>query len=310
MKTIIILVTIFIAGLSFAQMRMNTNLYMVNPALINPGYIDIKNETGIYASYARQYVRQINAPETMYLNAYHNLHRNHGVGVNVISDRYSNFNQLDISGNYMFSAWLGDETVLGLGVRAAYSQQVLNQNDFVYFDGIEPTLGGTLKTASFGVGTGLSLIARDFDFNLGLPFLFHNYVPDARSTNLVKNHIYSSMGYKFRINDDFILYPTTLLKVVSGAPISVSGDINLLINQMFWLGAGYKTANSASITAGIFLDNGLQVMYNFQTPSFSTLKPAGSSHEVLLGFTRPFQGLGFDKRKYISKSGHHRAKRW
>lgn len=296
---------------AFGQMRMNQNLYMFNQSLYNPGYIDIQNETGIFAGFKQQYTRQNSSPQTISLNAFHNLRSNHGLGIVVINDRFNNYNQFEAGANYNYNVWLGEETVLSAGVKVNFSQQSNAQNAYTYFDAEEPTLTGVQQKTSFGIGSGIALISKDFDLNIALPFLFHNQFSNDNSTiNVQRNHLYASMGYKFRANDNFIIYPTTFIKGVAGSPLSISGDLNFLINQKFWLGAGFKTSMSATAIAGIFFDSGWQFMYSFETSPFSSFSGAGMSHEISLAYTIPFKELGFKKRKFIGRGGQHRPRRW
>lgn len=308
---IFIISLLFLSSFAFGQIRMDQNLYMFNPSLFNPGYIDIQNETGIFAGFKQQYTRQSASPQTISLNAFHNLRSNHGLGVVVINDRFNNYNQFEAGANYNYNVWLGEETVLSAGVKVNFSQQSNAQNAYTYFDAEESTLTSVQAKTSFGIGSGLALISRDFDLNIALPFMFHNeFASDLTRINVKKNHLYASMGYKFRVNENFIIYPTTFIKGVAGSPISVSGDLNFLLNQKFWLGAGFKSNLSASAVAGIFFDKGLQIMYSFQTSPFSSFSGAGLSHELSAAYTIPFKELGFSKRKFIGRGGQHRPRRW
>lgn len=289
-----------------AQNQPTYNLYMINPGIANPGWIDVPNEYGVYAGYRRQFARQKTSPITTYANGFINFSRNHGFGFSVQNDHFDKFNQLDASINYMYHVWLSENLSLGMGVRAGYQQQVLSENTFTYFDANEPLLSdGGLVARGLHAGSGLSLTSRNFMFNLSAPRMFSNFFAnDAKLFNLQRNHFYVSTGYKFRFSDEFVFYPTAQVKGVFGSPLAAQADLNFLLKQLFWTGVGYKTSDNVVLTMGMFLDNGFRVIYNYETVSFSRYKQGGGGHEICVAYVRPFDEPRFHERRHIRKNGN------
>lgn len=300
--SIYLLITLFVSQQAFSQNRTFFNQYMINAGTFNPAWTNIFTETGAFLNYRKQYIKQANSPESIYANVFHHIDRNHSIGGSVLNDRFSNFNQLEASANYVYHVWFQEKVALGFGIKAAYTQRAFNQNNYSYFDPLEPTLDNELINRGFNFGVGISLSSKNFDFNAALPYIFANYAPNAsRNYRIGKLHGYSSIGYKFRISEDFIFHPTAYTKMVFGSPISAAADLNFLVNRFWWFGAGYRTNNSASVTAGVFLKNGLRVIYSFETASFTGFKTSGSSHELNLVYAKPFGEKSFQKRKYSRK---------
>ncbi len=305
MKKIILFLGLISPLFTTAQNQTTYNLYMINPGISNPGWIDITSEYGIYAGYRRQFARQNTSPISIYTNGFFNFSRNHGFGFSVQNDNFNKFNQLDANVNYMYHVWLGEKMALGMGVRAGYQQQSLSENTFTYFDANEPLLtDGGIATHGLNLGTGLSLSSRNFMFNMSIPHIFSNYLANEdKLFDIKRNHFYVNTGYKFRLNDDFIIYPTAQVKGVFGSPFAAQADINLLLNQLIWAGIGYKTSDNAVATIGVFFNNGFRVIYNYETASFSRFKQGGGGHEVCVSFVKPFDEPSFNARRHIKKNG-------
>lgn len=293
---------LFIAFAGNAQLRGGYNQYMLNQGVYNPGYLDIDTRYSVTASFRRQWLSSADAPLTVSANGHYSITRNHGVAMSVINDQIDNVNTLDIGGTYTYHAWLNKKVALGMGIKMGYQQRSI-QNNYVYFSETEPTLN-QLKTGGFNMGAGLSIQSQNFDFGISLPFLFNNrYGSNTQIYGTQDNHFYSNIGYKVRFSDYFIVYPSILVRGVAGAPLNMSFDGHILYNQLFWFGGGYRSDNTASASVGVFLDNGLRILYSYESSYFSPHKRLESSHEITLNYARTIKDLPFTKRTYTVRKG-------
>lgn len=287
-----------------AQLRSNYAQYMLNQGIINPGFADIESRYGGIVSVRKQWLTMGDTPLSVFANGHYRFTKNHTIGGNITSDQINNLNTLDISANYVFHAWLTRKLALGMGIKLGY-QQVSLKNDFVYFDGgtTDPVLTN-LKAGGLNLGAGLSLQSQNFLFGFSVPFLFNNAAANKKFLySTTDNHFYTTLGYKFRFSDGFILYPSAMVKGVPGAPLSMSFDGHVLVNQMFWFGGGYRSDNTVAISGGVFLEKGLRLVYTYESAYFSPHKRMDSSHEVTLNYARSIYDSPFSKRLYRKRSG-------
>jgi len=290
-----------------AQNRLAINQYMLNPGVYNPAAIDVTTKFGGNLIARKQWMRQDNAPETYLLNGHYNFSRNHGVGFMASNDRIDLFNQMEVSANYAYRVWIQDKVAIGFGVKAAFYSKSLVSDRYTYFSPLEPTLqDGALKQSGVNFGAGISVTSHNFDFNVSMPYLVANNLPksDPYWLETASNHVYASAGYKIRMNhDDFILYPTAMVKAVGGSPTQGSLDINMLFNQLVWVGVGAKTDNTIVGSFGFFFYNGLRIIYNFDSAVFTRHSNLGVSHELSVGYAMTLEKNPFTVRKHMKKRG-------
>lgn len=303
MKLFITAILILLTVTVQAQLRSNFSQYMLNQGVINPGYADIESRYGGVVSVRKQWTTMAETPFTVFANGHYSFTKNHAIGGTLSSDQVAGVNTLDISANYVYHAWLTKKLALGLGVKMGY-QQISMKNNYVYFDpGTDPTLTN-LKAGGFNMGAGLSLQSRNFLFGFSLPYMFNNAYANKKMTyGTADNHFYSTLGYKIRFSDNFVLYPTILLKGVAGAPLSMSFDGHVLINQFLWIGGGYRSDNTVAGSVGFFLDKGLRVVYTYESAYFSPHKRMNGSHEISLNYARSIKDNPFSQRLYRKRSG-------
>jgi type IX secretion system PorP/SprF family membrane protein len=275
---------------------------MLNQSVYNPGFMDINTRYSATATFRKQWLSYTDAPLTFNANGHYNITRNHGVGMLAGTDKIDNITTTNISASYTYHAWLNSKVALGMGVKLGYEQRSI-QNNYVYFAESDPTLN-QLKTAGFNMGAGLSIQSRNFDFGFSLPYLFNNRMGNSSTIYSTEaTTFYSNIGYKMRFNDFFVLYPTILVKGVSGAPISMSFDGHFLYNQLFWFGGGYRSDNTVSLSCGVFLDEGLRIVYSYESAYFTPHKRMDSSHEITLNYARTIKEFPFSKRTYTTRKG-------
>jgi type IX secretion system PorP/SprF family membrane protein len=308
MKVILTAALVLLTSILHAQLRSNYSQYMLNQGVINPGYSDIETRYGGVVSARKQWMTMAGTPLTVFANGHYSFTKNHAIGGTVYSDHINGANTFDISANYVYHAWLTKKLALGMGVKIGY-QQVSLKNDYVYFDPtntVDPALTN-LKSGGVNLGAGLSLQSKNFLFGFSMPFLFNNSYSGKKSAIYTTddNHFYSTLGYKIRFSDGFILYPSLMIKGVSGAPYSMSFDGHMLISQFVWFGGGYRSDNTVAISAGVFLEKGLRVVYTYESAGFSPHKRMDSSHEISLNYARSIKDNPFAQRIYRKRNGKH-----
>ena len=230
MRILITLSLLLVAGAAQSQLRSTYAQYMINQGVINPGFADIETRYGGIVSMRKQWMSMGDTPLTGFASGHYRFTKNHAVGGMIYSDQVSNVNITDIAASYAYQLWITRKFALGLGVKVGY-QQISMKNQFVYFDPeLDPTLNRTRK-AGLNLGTGLSMQSKNFLFGFSMPYLFNNAYANAKqqySTSF--SHFYSTIGYKVRMFDDnFVIYPSVLVKGVSGADTSWSARCSGLV---------------------------------------------------------------------------------
>jgi type IX secretion system PorP/SprF family membrane protein len=302
-KLIGLFLVLFVSIQLNAQLRGGYGTYMLNQSAFNPGFQDINTRFGGNLNFRRQWMSYADAPITATANGYYRFTRNHGVGLVTSYDKIDEVGTFDVGANYTYQAWMTDLVAVGLGIKFGFSQRTIGSN-FVYFDAGDPTFN-QMSTAGFNMGAGLSIQSQNFDFGVSLPFLFDNQLGKKNQIYATTdNHLYAHVGYKLRTrNDWFVFYPTVLVKGVPGSNLNMSFDGHFLFGQWLWMGGGYRSDNGVGASVGVFLDDGLRIVYNYESSLFSPHKRFNNTHEVTLNYARSIKDNPFKRRRYTVRKG-------
>lgn len=308
MKKLYILFFLLLPITVLAQNRTLYNQYMLNQGIFNPGYMDINTRYSVTAHMRKQWMTTGETPLTFTANGHYLFTKNHGIGGMAQNDFVNGVNTFQFNGIYNYHVWLGDKLALGMGVMLGLESRSLSGN-YIYFDPEESTLG-TRSTIGFNAGFGISLQSQNFDFGISAPQLFGNRLANKNqiySTDY--DHYYAHIGYKIRFNDNFVVYPTAMVRAVEGAPINLSLDGNLLIGQFFWVGGGYRSDKSIIANVGVFLEKGLRIVYTYENAYFTGHSLLNNSHEITLNYARTIGDKPFSIRHYTTRRGGKFRKR-
>lgn len=289
---------------SLAQMQPTYNQYVINPNLINPGYIDLSTRFGAAVVARKNWATGEGTPLTIAANGYYRLNDNHSVGMLASQDRVNDVNTTEVGLSYAYHLRISRRYWLGFGAKASFQARG-GTADYVYFGpGIDPTLE-TVKSASMTAGTGLSLQSRNLIFGVSLPFMLNNAIGSRNSFKVYDNHLYTYLAYKLRASDNFIFTPSVMAKGVAGSPVNLSFDGHVLFSQLIWLGGTYRSDNTAGISAGVFLPKGIRVIYSYENSMFTGHTRFDNSHEITVNYAQSLETLPFQKRLYRKKNGKH-----
>ena len=108
-------------------------------------------------------------------------------------------------------------------------------------------------------------------------------------------HYYLTGGYVFNISDNFKLKPSTMVRGVKGAPLSVDVNANVLLYDKLEAGLGYRFDESITGLVNFRITQGLRIGYAYDYPTYDLSNDG--SHEIMLLFDFDLFGLnkGYDK---------------
>lgn len=97
-------------------------------------------------------------------------------------------------------------------------------------------------------------------------------------------------GYLAKISNSIMIKPNLLIKYVNGSPIQFDMNANVLLNETLWLGASYRTMDSFSAVASLYVTNNIQFGYSYDVAHTALSKVQKGSHEVMLQFRMGVKG--------------------
>lgn len=320
MKFFAIVFFLLTSLVSFSQTRQFYNQYMLNPGFLNPANMDVFTKYGTTLLSHYDYANQENSASNFAVVSHYNYRPHLGFSGFAVNDNFGGYNQMEVAGNVAYKTFTRSNGGISFayGLRVGFTQNTLNASNLYYRDLDDPTLTQPgINKMGINLGFGFAMVTPDFDLNVSLPGLLGNRLPaspiaKAKSSlfDLKSNNLFISTGYKFRWDNGFyVFYPTLSIRSVTGAPLNVSADINFLLNQLIWVGAGYRTDNTLVASAGVFLDLGWRFIYTYNNAALTKHTSTGASHELSIGYARTIPENPFNYRKYTKKNGETKKKK-
>ncbi len=297
MRPLIIIIVLFFGLVSQAQQNPHYTQYMYNMNVVNPAYmIDEPGLIEVGTLYRSQWVGIEGAPKTG--NVFANIPLNDKIELSVsyLNDRIGDVVNQDLFNiDFAYRINLTDDLNLSFGLKAGIDNL---RFDFSGTNVSSDALFQNTSKTVLNIGAGAFLFKEEFYVGLSSPNLIPSDL-DINNDVLYQNaiHVFLIGGYVFTLNDDFKLKPSTVVKMVSGAPLSFDISANAMYVDRFELGVSYRYQDAVTALAGFKITPELRIgyAYDFNTSALNDFN--SGSHEFML--TYRFDVLGLSK-KYSS----------
>lgn len=288
---------------SVAQQDPQYTQYMYNMSVINPAYATEGDDINIGALYRSQWVGTVGAPNTGTLFVHVPLKEKVQVGLSIINDQIGDVvNETNVYADFAYILNLGSSTKLSLGVKAGATFFNTNFNGFIYSDAIpDPAFANNLSKTFPNIGAGAYLYDTNYYVGFSAPNLL-NTKHLEKDSGIVANgaediHFFLTGGYVFELNEHLKLKPAFMTKFVSGAPLSIDVTTNLLINNVFEVGAGYRLDDAVSGLANFRISPSMRIGYAYDYTLSNLGRFNSGTHEIMILFDIDKLGnqKGYDK---------------
>lgn len=305
----------YLAFITIAMLATNTHAqqdpqfthYMYNMSVLNPAYAtDNKDVINLGGMYREQWVGIEGAPSTGTFFAHKPISKRVELGISIVHDEIGNVVKEDnIFADFAYVIPLTETTKLSFGVKGGVTLFNTNFNGFVYTSPfLDPAFENNISKVFPNIGAGTYLFGNNYYLGFSTPNLLTTKHLERQSTIVTTGveaiHYFLTGGYVFTFNnnDNFKVKPAFMAKGVSGAPISIDLTTNVLINNKFEAGVGYRIDDSVSALASFYVTPTLRIGYSYDY-TLSSLKNFNSgSHEIFVLFDidlGKLSGKGYDK---------------
>ncbi len=289
MKKILLALLLFCNFAAFSQQDALFTQYMFNKLLVNPAYAGSREMLTIELLDRYQWVGIEGAPKTITLSA-HGLLKNNKVGL----------------GFYVYRDEIGPE--INQGAMGTYSYRIRTQHGWF----------------SFGLQFGIKYFNFDFDAintkypdyvfypqdvqkitpdaNFGIYYQSSRFFAGLSSKQLLENeygtavvdgkttfsrlsrHFYGMVGMAVPLSEKIVFRPSMLAKYVQNAPVQVDLNASFLFNDIFWIGASYRTEKAVTFLTEFRIAKSIRLGYSFDLYMNELQLHNQGSHEFRLGF--------------------------
>lgn len=283
---------LLVSSVAFAQQLPQFTQFMFNTISINPAYAGSRETLSAVGLHRSQWVGLEGGPQTQTLSIHSPLRNEKvGLGLSVVNDELGFENFQYVYADFSYTIRTGSNSELAFGLKSGLTTYSLDE-EFRNDPTVTPdqVIFGIQNRQNFNFGAGLYWHSERWYLGLSAPRILNNgFSGDGQFEALERVSYYFTGGYVFDLTEDIKLKPSTLVKATNGAPISFDLSANLLFNEKFWIGAGYRINEQTSALGGMMdfqVAKQFRIGYAYeQELSNSGLRPFNSgTHEVLLIF--------------------------
>lgn len=291
-RKISITIALFLAmmGSSLAQNQYRITQYMLQHSFINPAAIGNDQRLNAAIFYRNQWTGIEGAPVTQGLTV--NVpfkNEKHNVGFYAYNDRIGINKNMSFSGTYAFNAKLTAKTKLAFGLSVSLDLKQSNFSEVNPENPLDPVfMGDSRMFAMPNFKFGTYYFSEKFYAGFAIPNLlenkivYDNSIKGNTSFNVKDFHYYLHGGYSFELNENIDLNVSALLKEVSGAPLQVDINPQVMIQDKFGIGATYRTSQEIAALINFRITSMFRLGYAYDY-SFSPLgNYSNGSHEVMI----------------------------
>ena len=270
----------------YAQQDPIFTHYMFNLSTVNPGAVGHNDFGSILNINRYQWVGFDGAPKTHTLSADVPFKKYHcGAGVNYVFEKIGPERTNNFYLNYAYHLKVTDNLMLGLGLNAGFRVFSANLTDLSQPGVIDPQFSSNISgkiTPNFGVGA--FLYNNSFYAGLSSPkILNHKYINSTTSGG-EKRHYFIIAGYVLPINESIMFKPSTNIKYVEHAPISIDINANFLLKNIVWVGMMYRSGDAIGFLTQVQLNNRWYLGYTYDVTLSKIRASSKGTHEILLKF--------------------------
>ena len=296
-KGVYTVLLLFVTAFVFAQQDAHYNFYLFNKLLINPGYTGGAERLSLTALYRNQWAGIKGAPQEFTFSAHSPLANDrHAMGLNLLNDLIGPYNNVKFSVDYAFRIPI-KKYRLAIGLQVGFNQYSTKWSEITAFQNGDDVYQNQSKSVFKPVvGLGIFFSNKTWAVGFSVPNIMGNKLDVTTKNNFaIKEnvHYYLTAEYLLRFKKtDFIkLKPSMLAKYTNGGPFNIDVNLYLIFKDVVWLGGGYRTDRSGSVSALVNIDKvkgskalNFRVGYAYEIPNANLRKLTSGAHEVMLSF--------------------------
>lgn len=274
-----------------AQTEPMYSQYMHNQLAINPAYAGNRDALNLNFFQRRQWVGLEGAPQTSSISLDQSFKDNKlGWGVQLYDDRLGV--EKATGSNLMLSTKIrvSESGYLSGGLSTGLMNYRIDLMSVTgRFTPSDPAFYSNFNKWVPNVGLGIFYNTDKFYAGVSIPNVLKSRLTafDIIRSGLQKinnYHVFVSSGYVFEVNEDLKIKPSTMIKIVSGAPIQVDLNTNVWLKNLFGFGFSYRTNDAFVSMLELQASNNIKIGYAYDRTISPYKYYNNGSHELMLRF--------------------------
>jgi len=278
---------------SSAQQDVLVSQYMFNHLLLNPAYAGTKDYMMASLLYRKQWVNFDGAPVTQVGSVHGPIGlTNFGWGALISNDKIGVTNRTDAYANGAYHIKLKNDLNLSVGIRAGGGYYSIKNSDLKYWDADKVFQSDRVSKFLPNIGAGAYLYSTKYYVGLSAPTLISYDPQRAMSLSLAGDvyiprqvrHYFLTAGMVYELNPEVALKPSFLIKYVGNAPIEADINMSVLLSNMLWIGASYRTNDAVLGILEFQINRKLRIGYSYDYTLTDIKDYSSGSHEFMVGY--------------------------
>jgi type IX secretion system PorP/SprF family membrane protein len=263
---------------------------MFNGLLINPAYAGSRDALAINLTYRKQWVGFDGAPTTSLMSVHSPIKKRRiGMGLQLWSDRIGVSRETGLMSNYAYRIpFRKGKLQFGIGagftvMQAQWTQVSLqDRTDVTYAtntrNAVRPNFSG-----------GAFYYKKSYYIGASVPLLLSHTYNASTDGSVIPNSSmqYQPMltgGYLFKLNKQFKLKPSTLLRYRQSTGLQADLNANLIIKDKIWAGVSYRTEDAFVGMFEVLPTPQWRLGYAYEMGINGLTQYHGGSHELMLQY--------------------------
>lgn len=298
MKKILLISFLFVVNFTSAQQDPEFTNYMYNMSVVNPAYATgTPGIINLGAFYRSQWVGAIGSPKTFSAFGHVPLSSKVETGLSFITDEIGDgaLKENNIYADFAYNLTLSKKLTLALGLKAGVTLLQTNFDNFRLESGsvsTDPAFRQNINQTYPDFGAGAFLYSEDYYIGFSSPnFIKSKHLDEVNGIQRLGGeeiHLYLMGGYVFKLNSDFKLKPSFMVRSVKGVPPMYDVSANVGYIDRFELGVSYRVDDSFSGLMKIGITPYLDIGYSYDYTTSNLGKYNSGSHEIFLLFNLNF----------------------
>jgi type IX secretion system PorP/SprF family membrane protein len=259
---------------------------MYNTISFNPAYAGTRNVLSLNILHRSQWIGIEGAPTTQTFSLNFPIGKNLGLGVSFYNDKIGPSSETIFSIDFSYQLQVSDETTFSFGIKGGVNNFNVDFNKLNIQDPTDLPFNNNINQFSPIIGVGGYLYTDKWYVGISSPNLLSTkHYDDSLVSNAVEvKNFYAIAGYVFTLSDEVKFKPATLLKVVEGAPIALDISANVLYNEKFTAGIGYRLQSSITALVGFKISDKMNfgIAYDYDTTNIGNYN--SGSYEFFLRY--------------------------
>jgi type IX secretion system PorP/SprF family membrane protein len=309
-----------------AQQDLTFSLYNFNPLFANPATAGYQDKPWLSALGRYQWVGVEGAPRSAVISYQTPLkNENLAIGGLVKYDALGLMKNIGLDLSFAYRIKMNDDTRLSLGLMGS----LFHYNDVrsSAITGVPDNTATNNVTAWIpNFGGGVYLFNHRYFVGISIPHLLNLKIQDPQAAAVgnalsrIYTHYFGSAGYVFGKEDGVKFKPTAFFKVSENSSSNIDINANLLLQERFWFGLGYRTGGDVINQDGVFQSLGafrgesivatfkmmatnvMELGYAYDYPVSNIGRLTSGSHEIYIGMEigKRSAGLRYVSPRYVN----------